>query len=600
VIAVTSQYRPGFNVDQFRAELRSAAALMQQNPALGRRALIALSAEPVDDAAALRFLGRCLRQIGEAAAAEIIENRAIDASSRTEPISGAIRNLLLGRLPQAERVVREHLERASDDVAALCVLADIATRSGVLDQAELLLRDACHLAPGFAEARLNLARLLARRGKANEGISLLEAARGDLAAGLLKLTLLGHIGDYDKALHWAETMIAASRTEPALWSAYGHLLKTMGRPVECEAAFRHSLSLDPKATENWWGLADLKGGVLDSDDIGAMRQQLKATTTVGGDSYLWFALGRALEDSGNLGEAFAAYEQGNALKRCDEPYRAATTLGEVDGAVALFTPDFFAARRGWGHPSAEPIFVVGMPRAGSTLVEQILASHSQIEGTSELPGMPIIAHQISLRFRHQPALGYPGHIAELTAKDCHALGNDYLALCAPHRHTSRFHFIDKLPNNWLNIGLIKLILPNAKIIDARRDPYPCCFSNYKQLFAVGQEYSYSISDLVFYYYQYLRLMEKVAPLGPIAIHRVDHEALVGAPQREISAMLDYIEVDFETACFTPEQNRRAVRTASAQQVRRPINADGLTAWHGFRPYLAELEAALQAKGASPS
>ncbi len=583
----------GPGVSSFRVALRDAAALMSQGASCGRRELLALCADPVDDPAALRFLARCLRQIAEVPAAETIEHQAIDASARIEPVSRAIRHLLQGRLPEAERIVRAHLAQAPDDVAALCVLADIAIRSGVLDQAELLLRDACSLAPGFVEARLNLVRLLAKRGQATEAIALLDMTRDDPSAELLKLNLLGHIGAYDDAMRWAEAMLAASATDPALWSAYGHLLKTVGRAAECEAAFRRSLALDPTAAENWWGLADLKSGVLDAQDIGAIQQQLETTAHSSGKTYLSFALGRALEDSGDLDGAFAAYKQGNALKRLDEPYNAATTQEEVDRAVALFTPEFFAARRDWGHPSAQPIFVVGMPRAGSTLVEQILACHSQIEGTSELPGIPILAHQVSLRFRHCPTERYPDLLARVTAEECHSLGHDYLALCAPHRHTARHYFIDKLPNNWMHIGFIKLIFPNARIVDARRNAYSCCLSNFKQLFAVGQEFSYSLCDLGFYYNQYKRMMATVGPIGPSVIHRIDHEALVSTPGSEIRALLDHIGVGFEEACLTPERNKRAVRTASAQQVRRPINADGLTAWQQFRPYLTDLETALR-------
>lgn len=581
---------------RFRSDLHDAAALCRQDLSRGRLALLALCENYPDDGAALRFLGRCLREILEPDAADAIENAAIEASSRTEPVASAIRCLMDGQLPQAEQIVRAHLAHDPEDVAALCVLADIANRSGVLDQAELLLRKASSQAPAFREARFNLALILSRRGEAIEAIALLDGLLRDHTVesptGLLKLQLLTQTGDYAGAMNWVEEMLAGDAKDPAIWSAYGHLLKTVGRAVDSEAAYRTSLSLDPSANENWWGLADLKSGVLGALDIEAMRWRIDVMESDKGKEYVLFAMGRAHEDSGNISAAFDAYAAGNEIRRKQEPYSADGTRDEVNRSIALFTVDFFSSRSGWGHQSTEPIFVVGLPRAGSTLVEQILASHSLIEGTSELPYIPIIAHQIAMRFRHRHDTRYPAILASLTANDCRALGKEYLSLSKVHRKTDQPYFIDKLPNNWLNIGLIKLILPQAKIIDARREPESCCWSNYKQLFGKGQEFSYSLSDLGKYYLQYVRYLDHLAAVVPSPIHHLDHEALVTEPSREIRALLAYIGVDFEASCLSPEKNGRAVRTASAQQVRRPITTEGLNSWRSFLPHLAPLQLAL--------
>ena len=594
---MTPKRRPNGAVDRFRSDLRDAAALCRQDLPKGRLALLALCANYPDDGAALRFLGRCLREALESDAADAVENAAIEASSRTEPVASAIRCLMDGQLTQAEQIVRAHLARDPQDVAALCVLADIANRSGVLDQAELLLREASNRAPAFREARFNLALIVSRRGAAIEAIALLDELLRDgvveNATGLLKLHILAQIGDYASATKWAEHMLAGKPTDSSVWLAYAHLLKTLGRGVDSEAAYRRSLSLDPSASEAWWGLADLKSGVLGALDIQAMRRRIDVMESDTGKEYVLFAIARAYEDSGNISAAYDAYAAGNELRRLQEPYSADATRDEVDRSIALFTAEFFSSRSGWGHPSTEPIFIIGMPRAGSTLLEQILASHSLIEGTSELTYIPIIAHQIALRFRHQHDARYPAILADLTADDCRALGEEYLSLSTIHRHSKRPYFIDKLPNNWLNVGLIKLILPRAKIIDARREAQPCCLSNYKQLFAKGQEFSYSLSDLGKYYRQYTRYLDHLAAVAPSSIHRLDHEALVTEPAREIRALLRYIGVDFETSCLSPEKNERAVRTASAQQVRRPISTEGLDRWRSFLPYLAPLQLALE-------
>ena len=265
---------------------------------------------------------------------------------------------------------------------------------------------------------------------------------------------------------------------------------------------------------------------------------------------------------------------------------------EVTHSIALFSREFMARHAGVGCAAPDPIFVVGMPRAGSTLIEQILASHSRVEGTSELPDIPLIVRSLIAKNWQQQAAAYPAVVRDLPAQEFAQLGKLYLRNAASKRKTIRPFFIDKLPNNWRYLGLIHLILPNAKIIDARRDAMACCFSNFRQHFSLGQTFAYSMQDLGSYYRDYVRMMEHFARALPGAVHRVQHEALVEDPEREIRALLDYLALPFEEACLRPHDNARPVRTASSEQVRRPISRDAFDLWRHYEPWLDELKAAL--------
>jgi Sulfotransferase family len=299
--------------------------------------------------------------------------------------------------------------------------------------------------------------------------------------------------------------------------------------------------------------------------------------------HLHFALGKAREDLNQVEAAFAHYEEGNRLRRAELGYDPAETRAEVDAAIAAYTPSFLAARAAHGSRAPDPIFILGMPRAGSTLIEQILSSHSMIEGTMELPDIPAIAARLASEGRSP---------ADLGAEEAAALGEEYLKRTRVQRKTDKRYFIDKLPNNWAHVGLIHLILPNAKIIDARRHPLACCFSNFKQHFARGQAFSYGLEDMGQYYADYVRLMAHFDRVLPDRVHRVIHEALVEDQEDQTRGLLAYLNVPFEAECLRFWENDRAVRTASSEQVRQPIFKGGSDQWQAFDPWLGPLKTVL--------
>ena len=307
--------------------------------------------------------------------------------------------------------------------------------------------------------------------------------------------------------------------------------------------------------------------------------------------HLHFAVGKAHEDRGEAAASFTHYAAGNALRRAEVGYDPAMIRDHVDRAIALFTTDFFAARANQGCPSPAPIFILGMPRAGSTLIEQILASHPAIEGTGELPDIPMIARRLGGRSR-----AYPDCLTDLDPAELHALGAEYLDRAQVQRATDLPMFIDKLPNNWAHTGLIRLILPRARIIDARRHPLACGFSNFKQHYARGQNFAYDLGDIGTYYSDYVRLMRHIDAVQPDLVHRVIHEDLVDNPEHEVRRLLDFLDLPFDPACLAFHENKRAVRTPSSEQVRRPISRDGLEQYRAFEAWLDPLKHALGAFG----
>ena len=540
-------------------------------------------------AAALRSLGRG----GEAAEAEL---KAIQSFNRVPELARAARLIAQGDHNDAERLLRPWLARRPDDPAALLMLADIASAMGFFGEAERLLLRALERAPGFGETRQRLATVLLHQNRAAESLDALDALLklepGNLQAAVRRAATLAQLGDYGEAERAYDALLARSPGDPRLWAAKGHLMKTVGRTDDGVRAFRRAIAIDPASGEAWWGLANIKTMKLGEEDRRQVRRALERAAGSRNEPELHFALGKALEDEGAYEESFRHYSSGNRLRRAALPYDAAAAADEVRRTEAVFTRPFFAARAGQGDSTPGPIFVLGMPRAGSTLVEQILASHSAVEGTSELPHVPILIQQlIEEGWRGGRGL-YPELVAGLPPDRVAALGHAYLQAAALHRKTSRPLFIDKLPNNWLNLGLIRLALPNARIVDVRREPLDCCFSNFKQSFAQGQAFSYDLADLGAYYRDYVGLMAHFDATLPGAVHRVIYEDLVADPEKEVRRLLEHLDLPFEEGCLRFHENRRAVRTASAEQVRRPINREGMGQWRAYEPWLAPLKAAL--------
>jgi tetratricopeptide (TPR) repeat protein len=492
------------------------------------------------------------------------------------------------RLGEAEPLLKAHLKHDPFDVTAMRMLAELAGRIGRYPDAEALLRRAIEVSPGFTAARGNLALVLYRLNRPEEALAELDTVLDEEPENIgphnLRAAALGRIGGFEEALAIYEDVLKRTPNHPRIWMSYAHTLKTIGRLDDGVAAYRRALALNPRLGEVWWSLANLKTVRFDDADITAMQGALASEGLSDEDRFhLDFALGKAFEDRKQAEPAFAHYAAGNALRRNSIVYDADRTERSVDASIATFTEDFFAARKGRGHDAPDPIFVVGMPRSGSTLIEQILSSHPLVEGTSELADIPRLAR------RHQ---GYPKAIANLSADECCALGEEYLKSTRIQRRTDRPFFIDKLPNNWAYAPFIHLILPNAKIIDARRHPLSCGFSNFKQHFAKGQGFSYDLDDFGRYYRDYVRLMAHIDRALPAAVHRVIYERMVEDTEAEVRALLAYCGVAFDPACLAFYETERAVRTPSSEQVRRPIFRDGTEAWKSFEPWLDPLKAAL--------
>ena len=512
---------------------------------------------------------------------------AISRGVRNPELMEAALALYEGRLHDAEPLLKAHLKRDPFDVAAIRMLAELAARIERYRDAEALLRRALDLAPDFLAARSNLATILHRQGRSGEAVEELEKLQqvdpDNLMNANLKAAALGRVGEFDEALELYEQVLQSVEKQPKIWMSYGHMLKTVGRQADAIAAYRQALTLAPTLGEVWWSLANLKTLKFDDADIAAMHDGLAQDNIAPEDRFhLHFALGKAQEDRQQAAEAFGHYATGNALRKALLPYDADQTQAAVDHAKSLYTPEFLAARSNYGADSAGPIFIIGMPRAGSTLIEQILASHSMVEGTMELPDIPKL---------YAKARGMGG-VAKLSADDARELGEQYLHDTQVQRKTDKPFYIDKLPNNWLHTGFIRLILPHAKIIDARRHPMDCCFSNFKQHFARGQAFSYDLADMGRYYADYVDLMDHFDGVMPGHVHRLFHERLIDDLEGEVRALLAYLDLPFEQACLDFHTNDRAVRTASSEQVRRPINRDGVGQWRAMEPWLKPLVGAL--------
>lgn len=527
--------------------------------------------------------------------------QSIDAALRNPQLIEAALALSEDRLHDAEPLLRGRLRDVPTDVAAIRMMAELAARIGRLKDSEALLRRALALAPSFGAARANLATILYKQNRFPEALEQLDAVlaeEGDNPAQQnLKAAALGRIGGYAEAIGLYKDLIARFPDHAKLWMSYGHMLKTVGEQDSSVAAYRRALEVEPTLGEVWWSLANLKTVRFSDADLAAMQAALSSDGLSDEDRFhLHFAMGKASEDRAAHEDAFAHYAAGNALRSAELHYDPQTTTAQVDHVIRKMTPEFFEFREGAGNDAADPIFIVGMPRAGSTLIEQILSSHSQIEGTMELPDIPAMAMQEARAFETDNAkeegAAWLSAVAEMEPERLAALGAEYVERTRIQRKTAKPFFIDKLPNNWAYLGFIRLILPRAKIIDARRHPLDCCFSNFRQHFAKGQAFSYDLTHMGRYYSDYVRAMAHFDAVLPGYVHRVIHEQLLEDPEGEIRRLLAFLGVPFEEDCLNFHANTRAVRTASSEQVRRPINRDGVDQWKPYEHYLDPLKAAL--------
>jgi predicted Zn-dependent protease len=561
------------------------------------QALEAAALARPDDPAVWRALSDARRVDGDLTGADAAQAQELRASARDPLLRRAAEALCEQRLSDSHQLTRQVLAQKPDDPAALRLLAEIALRMGRDADAEPLLARCVVLTPAASGARYAYAMALHRQGKVQASLAQAEVLlKGDPKHPIyrhLKAAALNTLGANEAAAEVYAGVVADYPDAPLSWVAYGHVLKTVGRQSEAVEAYRRALALRPGLGEAWWSLSNLKTVRFGEADVQAMAAELAGADLAGEDPMLLnFALGKALEDAGDYSGAFEAYAAANAHHRRHTLYDAEANSLQMRRSKALLSASFFAARKGWGAPDPDPIFIVGLPRSGSTLVEQILASHSEVEGTQELPDLISIATRLGGPARNESESAYPEILAALSPAECAELGREYLERTSGYRALKRRFFIDKMPNNFAHVGLIQLILPNARIIDARRHPLGCCFSGFKQHFAVGQGFTYDLGDIGHYYRDYVELMAHFDAVLPGRVCRVIYEALVADPETQVRALLDHCGLPFEEGCLRFYENERAVRTASSEQVRRPIFTEGMDHWRNFEPWLDPLKAAL--------
>ncbi|HEY6868933.1 MAG TPA: sulfotransferase, partial [Novosphingobium sp.] len=495
----------------------------------------------------------------------------------------------LDRHAEAEPLLRRFCLAQPNHVEGLRLMAACQVASRAFAAAETLLRHALSLEPDLPRLRFDLAHALFAGRQAEPALAalapLLEADPANPAYRNLLAACLGLLGDDRGAEAINAELAAAFPDNPRVAVNHGHAARTAGGRDTAIAAYRRAITLSPQSGEAWWGLANLKIGVLTDADEAEMRRLLAGNLPDDDRMRIAYALARRLEDAGHPEAAFALYAQGAALARVRFANETRDYPAELDTVRRLFTPEFLAARADWGCPDPAPVFVVGLPRSGSTLVEQILASHPAIEGTMELPYIGILAGELE-------AAGTAEALAAATPEQVRGWGEQYLARARIHRRLGRTRFIDKMPNNFRHIGLIRMILPQARIVDVRRHPMAACFSGYKQLFAEGQEFSYDLGDLGRYYRHYLATVRHFQAIGPGSVHTLRYEDLVEDTEGQVRALLAALGLPFDPACLRFFENDRAVRTVSSEQVRQPIYRAGLNQWRGFAPWLGPLEEAL--------
>ena len=493
-----------------------------------------------------------------------------------------------GDLSAAENILREFLRTSSDDVEALRLLGRIQRQRDVLDEAESRLEAALDIKPDYVAARLDYVRVLIDRQKylraREETDALLRLEPGNTDYLSLYAAACVGLGDYEPAIALYRELLVASPASAHLHVSLGHALRSFGLKTEATESYRMAVAAKPSFGDAWWSLANLKTYRFKQREISQMRAEEAAPGADPVDRYhLCFALGKALEDRNEFAESWQYYERGNALKRAESRYDPFVTETNARKQVEVCTEQFFAARAGVGAPNPDPIFIVGLPRSGSTLIEQILASHSLIEATHELSDVQRIV--VEVRGENNR---YPGVLAELAPEELRRLGEHYITDTHAYRHGRPF-FTDKMPNNFRHIGLIHLMLPNAKIIDVRRDPMACCFSNFRQLFAKGQEFTYSIEDISRYYRTYLELMRHWDAVLPGRILRVWYEDVVENLEGNVQRILEFCELEFEQGCVEFHKTERSISTASSEQVRQQISREGLLQWRNYEPWLGSLK-----------
>jgi len=501
-----------------------------------------------------------------------------------------------GELAESEQMVRDFLLKQGHHIEAMRLLARIGMEHDVLDDAQLLLEAVLDLEPNYHAARFDYAQVLCRRhlyaAAQQQAEKLLATDRSNRDYRTLHAMTCVGLGQHERAVELYRRLLPGALQPAELHLSIAHSLKTLGQRAPAVAEYHAAASAREGFGDAWWSLANLKTYRFADAELEQMRAAEAAAATGPIDRYhLCFALGKALEDRGQYATSFDYYARGNALKRGASRYRPEVIEQNTRLQVEVCTRELFARREGTGTPGNDPILIVGLPRSGSTLIEQILASHSKVEGTHELADIPRMVVELQGRDWQLENPRYPAALAQMSADDFRRLGEKYLKDTRSYR-SGKPHFIDKMPNNFRHVGLIHLMLPNARIIDARREPLACCFGNFKQLFAHGQEFAYSLEDLARYYRTYLELMRHWDVVLPGRVLRVHYEDVVADLEGNVRRILDHCGLEFEPACVDFHRTERSVRTASSEQVRQPIYREALDQWRHYEPWLGALREAL--------
>jgi len=571
-------------------------ALRQAQPAL-EAFLRAVNLNPALPASwnALQIL---YRMTGQAANADMAAGHVTTLAGLPVEVVTASSMFADGEIHEAERVVRKYLLAHGNHIEAMRLLAKIGIKLDVLDDAELLLEAVLKLAPDYQAARYDYVYVLLGRHKHSKALEeitkLLKAEHGNRSYRTAHATAWIGLGDNEKAITLYAELLLETPNAAEVQLSIAHALKTLGRQDEAVGAYRTAAAIRPNYGDAYWSLANLKTYRFTADEIERMRVEESSPNIALVDRlHLCFALGKAFEDGADFAAAFRYYERGNALKKSESRYRPEPIERNARLQASVCTAEFFDARRGVGCSSDAPIFIVGLPRAGSTLLEQILASHSQVDGTMELSDIARLVAELQGRETSDANPRYPAVLHNLNPADFKRLGERYLADTQVYR-AGKPRFIDKMPNNFRHLGLMHLILPNAKIIDARRGAMACCFSNFKQLFASGQEFTYGLEDIGRYYRSYIGLMNHWNAVLPGKILRVDHETVVEDLEGAVRRLLAFCGLDFEPQCVEFYKTERSIRTASSEQVRQPIFKGGADQWRNFETWLGPLKEALGA------
>lgn len=510
-------------------------------------------------------------------------------------LADAEKALAAGQIEEAAQLALSHARRHPNERRGIVMLGTIAMRMGAILPAEKFFRQALAQDPSNLEVRRKLAAALHQQERLVEALDMfnqiIEAEPEESPIRAVTASILDKLGRPREAREMLEWLVEHEPGNASYWINYGHNLRAAAKTDEAIEAYRKAIAIDSERGDAWWGIANIKQRVLDDDDIAAMRAALKLAIDNANLAPLHFSMARAMNDRKRYEEAFHHYAEANRLWAETLNYVASELTEEVDESARLFGPGFFADKSG-GAMSNAPIFIISLPRSGSTLLEQMLDSHSEIEALGELPYIPSLLRSMIETATRRGTFSVPQAISRLTPADRTALGEEYLRRAAIHRKTDRPYFVDKMPHNWSNIALIRWILPNARFLDIRRGAMSCCFSNFTHSFSRAHASSFALKDIGRAYVDYVRLMAHVDKAAPGMVHHVNYEALVEEPEAELRQVMAYLGLPWDEAVLSFHESSRTVRTPSAEQVRRPLNREGIENWQPYSRWLGPLREAL--------